>query len=74
MEKVDYSCSKELIERPEKLKSEGTRSGLCSRYCKTSDPISSNHWSPGVRGCHTIMDDDDIKKELSQLLSSNSFS
>jgi hypothetical protein len=73
MEQVDFSCSKRLIERLEKLKSVGTRSGLCSRYCNTSDAISSNHRSPGLCGCHTVMEDDDIKTELSQLLSSYSF-
>jgi len=66
MEQVDYSCSK--IERPKKLKSEGTKSGLCGRYCNTSDPISTNHWSPGLCGRHTVMEDNDMKTELSQLL------
>jgi hypothetical protein len=74
MEEVDFSCSKRLIERPKKLKSDGTRFGLCGRYCNTSDPISPNYWSPGLCGCQTVMEDDDIKTDLSQFLSSNSFS
>jgi hypothetical protein len=67
-------AAKTFLRGPKKIKSEGSSSGLCGKGCNTSHPHCSNHWSPGLCGCHIVMEDDDIKTELSQPLSLNSLS
>ena len=64
MQPTDHSCTKTAFERPKRLKSESSASGLCGECCDTSHPYQSNYslviWT--VRGvtlsermCHTSL-------------------
>jgi len=40
---TDHSYTKTVFERPKKLKSESSTSGLCGECCDTSHPYQSNY-------------------------------